>query len=77
MAKVPWKMSYKTYEQYLDCIEALAKLDPDYDFEEYGELAERLQLLDGFPRNYSQDTDVIVPVLPKSIAPLVVLNVHE
>ncbi len=74
--KVSWRMSFSTYEEYIECIEKLSTLDPDYDFEEYGEVSERMSNLPGFPMNTSMD-EVIVPVLPESIGPLVVLNVYE
>ncbi len=77
MHKVPWRMTLIVYEQYLELIEKLATLDPDYDFEEYMEVSESLGRLEGFPTNANIDEDVIVPVLPMGTPPLVALNIHE
>ena len=70
-------MSYETYEEYLNCLEMLNRLDPDYDFEEFGEVSEQFQLLEGFPRDYDPVHDVIVPELPGAIVPLVAISVPD
>ncbi len=77
MRKVPWNMTLIVYEQYLEHIEKLATLHPDYDYEEYNEVAESLANLKGFPMNASIDEDIIVPVLPINTPPLVALNINE
>lgn len=74
--KVPWNMTLIVYEQYLEHLEKLAALSPEYDYEEYMEVSESFAMLKGFPVNF-RDEDVIVPVLPFGTPPLVALNVHE
>lgn len=74
MAKVPWKMDLQTYEDYLNILEELEYLDPDFDYEAYMELREQLQRLDNFPLNYDPDVDVVVPVVNE---PIMVLNVPK
>ncbi len=70
-------MTLIIYEQYLEHIEKLSTLDPDYDYEEYNEVAESFAMLKGFPTNARIDQDIIVPMLPTNTPPLVALNVHE
>ena len=70
-------MTLLIYEQYVEHIEKLATLDPDYDYEEYREVSESLAMLKGFPSTARLDQDIIVPVLPTNTPPLVALNIHE
>ena len=77
MHKIPWRMTLIVYEQYLELIEKLKMLSPDYDYEEYMQACEELGRLEGFPTNANIDEDIIVPVLPANTPPLVALNVHE
>ena len=75
--KVAWNMTLLIYEQYLEHIEKLATLDPDYDYEEYQEVSYSLAMLPNFPTNARLDEDIIVPVLPINTPPLVALNINE
>ncbi len=77
MHKVYWRMTLIVYEQYLELLEKLAVLSPDYDYEEYMQTCEELGSLKGFPTNTNIDEDVIVVKLPTNTPPLVALNVHE
>jgi hypothetical protein len=69
-------MDLQTYEDFLNIMDELEACHPDFEYERYQELSEELQLLDGFPSNYSVEDDIVVPVL-KQPGLTVVLNVPE
>jgi len=73
--KVAWIMTVDTYEKYLDYIDRISFLNPEYDCEEYGRLIEEFQMLPGFPKNFRRDADIVVPVLPANTPPLITLNI--
>lgn len=71
MAKIPWRMSLQVYEDFLEITDELAETHPDFEYERYQELCEELQRLDGYPRNFDPEEDIVVPVLNQ---PCIVVN---
>lgn len=63
VAEIAWRMDLQTYEHYLNLYEEISSTHPDYEFEKYQELLEEFQQLDGFPRDYDPEYDVIIPVI--------------
>lgn len=72
MTKIAWNMSPETYEHYADLIEELSSTDPDFEYEKYQGLRDDLMNLEGLPRDYDPEYDIIVPVIQQAI----IVSVH-
>jgi len=59
MAKIEWRCTFKVFRHFLECLSLLGSLEEGDD--DYEAMVQEIRSLPGYPNNYDEDRDVIVP----------------
>lgn len=59
MAEIEWRCTFSVYRHFLQCLSLLGGMKSDED--DYKAVVEEIRGLPGYPHNYNEDRDLIVP----------------